>query len=106
MDKLQQYRTRPRLACEVTVEGVISARAADRSERLELFTVRRLAAGAVTPGLSAPNVHDGEALRSAVRGSLGAVASKIEKLCFQIEVRLPKFAVVHVLHGPPGVLLA
>jgi type IV pilus assembly protein PilM len=76
MDSLQQYRTRPRLACEVTVEGVIAARAADKAARLELFTQRRVAGGAVTPGLSAPNVHDGEALRAAVRGALDAVAGK------------------------------
>lgn len=76
MDSLQQYRTRPRLACEVTVEGVIAARAADKAERLDLFTVRRVAPGAVAPGLSAPNIHDGEALRAAVRGALGAVTSK------------------------------
>jgi type IV pilus assembly protein PilM len=76
MDSLQQYRTRPRLACEVTVEGVIAARAADKAARLDLFTLRRLASGTVAPGLSAPNIHDGEALRAAVRGALGAVTSK------------------------------
>lgn len=76
MDSLQQYRTRPRLACEVTVEGVIAARAADKAERLELFTLRRVAPGALAPGLSAPNIHDGESLRAAVSGALGAVASK------------------------------
>lgn len=76
MDSLQQYRTRPRLACEVTVEGVIAARAADKGERLDLFTVRRVAPGAVAPGLSAPNILDRESLRAAVRGALGAVAGK------------------------------
>jgi type IV pilus assembly protein PilM len=76
MDSLQQYRTRPRLACEVTVQGVIAARAADKAAGLDLFTLRRLAPGTVAPGLSAPNIHDGEALRAAVRGALGAVTSK------------------------------
>lgn len=76
MDSLQQNKTRPRLACEVTVEGVIAARAADKATRLELFTSRRLAPGIVTPGLSAPNIHDGEALRAAVRGALDAVTSR------------------------------
>jgi type IV pilus assembly protein PilM len=76
MDSLQQTKTRPRLACEITVEGVIAARAADRAPRLELFTSRRLASGAVSPGLSAPNVHDSEALRAAVRGALGAVTGR------------------------------
>src|SRR5215471_10117803 len=76
MDSLQQYRTRPRLACEVTVEGVIAARAGDKAGRLDLFTVRRIVPGAVAPGLSAPNVHDRESLRAAVRSALGAVAGK------------------------------
>ena len=51
MDSLKQYRTRPRLACEVTVEGVIAARADDKGARLDLFTLRRLNSGAVAPGL-------------------------------------------------------
>jgi type IV pilus assembly protein PilM len=76
MNSLQQYRTRPRLACEVTVDGVIAARAAEKTAHLDLFTLRRFTPGAVTPGFSAPNIHDGEALRSAVRGALGAVATK------------------------------
>jgi type IV pilus assembly protein PilM len=76
MERLQQYRTRPRLACEVTVEGVIAARAADKEARLDLFTLRRLAPGTVTPGLSTSNIHDGEALRAALRGALGAVGSR------------------------------
>ena len=76
MDSVQQSKTRPRLACEVTVEGVIAARAADKEARLDLFTLRRLAPGTVTPGLSAPNIHDGEALRAAVGGALGAVTSR------------------------------
>jgi type IV pilus assembly protein PilM len=76
MNSLQQYRTRPRLACEVTVEGVIAGRAAEKAGRLELFTQRRIAAGALTPGLSAPNVLDGDGFRAAVRGALEAVAGK------------------------------
>src|SRR5262249_32671792 len=51
-------------------------RAADRTAHLDLFTLRRFTPGAVTPGFSAPNIHDGEALRSAVQGALGAVATK------------------------------
>jgi type IV pilus assembly protein PilM len=76
MNSMQQFRTRPRLACEVTVEGVIAGRAAEKAGRLELFTQRRIAAGALTPGLSAPNVLDGDGFRAAVRGALEAVAGK------------------------------
>jgi type IV pilus assembly protein PilM len=76
MERLQQYRTRPRLACEVTVGGVMAARAAERTTRVDLFTSRRLPQGAIAPGLNAPNVHDGEALRSAIRGSLEGLTGK------------------------------
>jgi type IV pilus assembly protein PilM len=76
MDRLQQYRARPRLACEVTVGGVIAARASDKAPRVELFTARRLRPGALAPGLNAPNVHDPEALRGAIRGALESLAGK------------------------------
>jgi len=89
MNSLRQYRTRPRLACEVTVEGVIAGRAAEKAGRLELFTQRRITAGAVTPSLCAPNVHDGEAFRAAVRGALEAVAGKTR----DVTVILPDAAI-------------
>ncbi len=76
MDRLQQSRTRPRLACEVTVGSVIAARAAEKAPRLDLFTSRRLHAGAIAPGWTAPNVHDGEALRTALSGALEPVTGK------------------------------
>jgi type IV pilus assembly protein PilM len=76
MASLTQKSTRPRLACEITPEGVIAARASDKSSRLEVFTGRRLNEGVVAPGLTAPNVLNPEALRSALNGALGAVAGK------------------------------
>jgi type IV pilus assembly protein PilM len=75
MERLQQIMTRPRLACEVAVGSVTAARASNKAPRVELFTSRRLNPGTIAPGLSAPNVHDGEALRAAISGALGAVAS-------------------------------
>jgi type IV pilus assembly protein PilM len=42
-------------------------------ERLELLTSRKLKTEAITPGLGGPNVQDGEALRAAISGALGAV---------------------------------
>lgn len=80
MEHLQQAKTRPRLACEVTVSGVIAARAADKAPRLDLFTSRRLNPGALSPGLSGSNVANGEALRAAISGALGAVAGKSRDL--------------------------
>jgi type IV pilus assembly protein PilM len=76
MERLQQIRTRPRLACEVAVGSVIAARESEKAPRVDVFTSRQLKPGIITPGLSAPNVHDGQALRTAIRGALGAVTSK------------------------------
>lgn len=76
MERLRHLRTRPRLACEVTVGGVIAARASDKAPRVDLFTSRQMHAGTIVPGWSAPNVHDGDALRAALRGALQAVTAK------------------------------
>jgi type IV pilus assembly protein PilM len=76
MAGLNQKTVRPRLACEITSEGVIAARAADKASRLEVFTSRRLNEGAIAPGLNIPNILDAQALRTALSGALGAVAGK------------------------------
>ncbi|HET8888780.1 MAG TPA: hypothetical protein VFQ41_07745, partial [Candidatus Angelobacter sp.] len=73
---MKQKTIRPRLACEITSEGVIAARASEKSPRLEVFTSRRLAEGAIAPGLTVPNILDGSSLRTALNGALGAVAGK------------------------------
>jgi type IV pilus assembly protein PilM len=76
MTGLNQKITRPKLACEITADGVIAARASERSPRLEVFTSRRLAEGVIAPGLNSPNVLNPEALRAALNGALGAVTGK------------------------------
>jgi type IV pilus assembly protein PilM len=68
-----QKAVRPRLACEVTRDRVIAARASDKLPRIELFTSRQLPEGAVNPGLNGPNVVDAAALRTAISGALQAV---------------------------------
>jgi type IV pilus assembly protein PilM len=70
-----QKAVRPRLACEVTRDRVIAARASDKLPRIELFTSRQLREGAVNPGLNGPNVMDAAALRTAISGALQAVGS-------------------------------
>ncbi len=76
MTGLNQKITRPRLACEITADGVIAARASERLPRLEVFTSRRLNEGVLAPGLNSPNVLNPDALRTALNGALGAVAGK------------------------------
>jgi len=75
MTGLTQKAVRPRLACEVTRDRVIAARASDKLPRIELFTSRQLPEGAVNPGLNGPNVVDAAALRTAISGALQAVGS-------------------------------
>src|SRR5689334_21669376 len=76
MSSVNQRVMRPRLACEITVDHVIAARAGEKSSQIELFTSRRLKDGALNPGLGGPNVADPEALKAAISGALGAVAGK------------------------------
>jgi len=71
-----QNAKRPLLACEITLDRVIAARASDKMPRLDAFTSRKLDPGTITPGLGGPNVQNGEALRAAISGSLASVAGK------------------------------
>lgn len=71
-----KHGARPRMACEIAANRVIAARASDDLSSLELHTSRPLAAGSLTPGLTAANVHDREALRHAVRGVMEVVAKR------------------------------
>ncbi|HZD94012.1 MAG TPA: hypothetical protein VE133_07140 [Candidatus Sulfotelmatobacter sp.] len=93
MASLNQKSARPRLACEITPEGVIAARASEKAHRLEVFTGRRLNAGVIAPGLNGPNVLDAGALRNALNGALGAVAGKSR----DVIVVLPDVAIRIVL---------
>lgn len=68
---------RPRVACEVTMDRVIAARASERQPRLEMFTSRHLPPGTITPGLTGPNVLNPEALRTAISGALSAVSGSL-----------------------------
>lgn len=72
----KQTATRPRLACEISLDRVIAARASEKMPRVDAFTSRKLTPGTITPGLSGPNIQDGEALRTAISGSLASVAGK------------------------------
>jgi len=72
----QQKTVRPRLACEITSEGVIAARASEKTSKLEVFTSRRFSEGTIAPGLNIPNILNPEALRTALSGALASVAGK------------------------------
>ncbi|MBZ5533010.1 MAG: hypothetical protein LAO20_16390 [Acidobacteriia bacterium] len=80
MSILNQTAKRPRLACEITLDRVIAARASDHMQRLDAFTSRKLNPGVVAPGLNGPNVLDGDALRAAISSGLASVAGKSRDL--------------------------
>ena len=75
---------RPNLACEITAERVIAARAGDAGQSLAAATAQRLPEGALTPGLQQANVTQREALVTTLRDSLAAVTGRPGDLCLVI----------------------
>ena len=75
---------RPRVACEISAECVTAARGGQETQPLEASVVQPLPEGAVTPGLQQVNVVAREALVSAVRDSLAAVAGRSRDVCLVI----------------------
>ena len=73
---LKPATARPVLACEITRDGIIAARASSKARKLEVFTVRRLQDGILTPGLNGANVQNAAALRNALSSALSSVAGK------------------------------
>jgi type IV pilus assembly protein PilM len=69
-------KSRPSVACEVTAERVVAARAGEGAQSLEAVSAQNLAEGMVTPGLQQANVTGRDALVAAVRESLAAVAGR------------------------------
>ena len=67
--------SRPPLACEITGEHVVAARAGQNV--VESLTVRSLPAGTVTPSLANPNVVNGTALRQALGEAFDAVGAHV-----------------------------
>src|SRR5229473_1046967 len=66
---------RPPLACEITGEHVIAARAGQNG--VESLTMRSLPAGAVAPSLANPNVANGTALRQALGEAFDTVGAHV-----------------------------
>jgi type IV pilus assembly protein PilM len=67
---------RPRVACEISVERVVAARAADKLAALESASGQTLAAGSLVPGLQQPNLASRPAIVDALRDSLSIVAGR------------------------------
>src|SRR5579859_1575851 len=67
--------SRPPLACEITGEQVVAARAGQNG--VEALTVRSLPAGTVAPSLANPNVTNGAALRQALGEAFDTVGAHV-----------------------------
>jgi type IV pilus assembly protein PilM len=66
--------TRPRLAVEIRMEGVVAARAEDAAGLLVAVARANVLEGSVLPGLKVGNIADRAGLTAAVRSALDAVA--------------------------------
>ncbi len=67
---------RPRVACEISVEQVVAARAGDRAAVLESATTQPLADGALAPGLQQANLAVRQTIVDALRETLAKVAGR------------------------------
>jgi type IV pilus assembly protein PilM len=67
---------KPRLACEITAQNIIAARANRDASGLEVHTVRRLEQSLVRPSLAAGNIGDASTLAQAINGTLSALAGR------------------------------
>jgi type IV pilus assembly protein PilM len=67
---------RPRVACEVSVERVVAARAVDKQTVLESATAQSLPTGALVPGLQQANLAARQPIVDDLRDSLGTVAGR------------------------------
>jgi len=69
-------QAKPRLACEVTTQSLIAARAKRDGSALEVHTVRRLNRDLVRPSLTAGNIINASALANAIQGALSTVGGR------------------------------
>jgi type IV pilus assembly protein PilM len=76
--------SRPRIACEITADRVVAARASEKVVNLEAATAAPLAPGLVTPGLQQGNVGDRPKLIAMLRDALSAVAGRSRDVCVVI----------------------
>ncbi len=70
------HSPRPQVACEVSAERVVAARASEQAEALEAVHSQDLPLGTVTPGLQHTNIVARDALVAALRASLAPVAGR------------------------------
>jgi type IV pilus assembly protein PilM len=75
---------RPRVACEISAEGVVAGRAGEGAQTLDAASAQSIPDGALLPGLQEANVAGRDALVSALRHALSAVAGRSRDVCLVI----------------------
>jgi len=85
--------TRPRVACDISTQGVVAARSAVAGGPLGAVARAELAEGAVVPGLKPGNVADRVAVAAAVRKTLEEVGMKANSRDADITLVIPDAAV-------------
>src|SRR5271165_1156310 len=76
--------SRPRIACEISPDCVVAARASENAANLEAATAAPLAPGLLSPGLQQANVGDRDKLVTTLRDALAAVAGRSRDVCVVI----------------------
>lgn len=67
---------KPLLACEITRERVIAARATEAGNAVDLVSARTLPTGSLNPMLAGTNILNASALRDAITESIAAVGTR------------------------------
>ena len=69
-------QSKPRLACEITTQSLVAARARSDGSALDVHTIRRLDKDAVRPSLSAGNIANASALGEMIASALSTVGGR------------------------------
>ncbi len=77
----QTHTSRPRVACEISADRVVAARAADKGGSLEATTTAALPPGLLTPGLQQANIPERAKLVPALRDLLAGVSGRSRDVC-------------------------
>lgn len=75
---------RPRLACEITPEGVIAARQSEGADPTTVTSFSPLPVGSLAPGLATPNLVNRERVVAALKSALDEVAERGRELTLVI----------------------
>jgi type IV pilus assembly protein PilM len=84
--------SRPRVACEITSQGVVAGRSVDAASPLSAVARVPLAEGAVVPGLRPGNIVDRVAVTAAIRKALEEIDAKPNSRNADITLVIPDAA--------------